>query len=231
MQKNPVVANVNKILVGAILWTVFYLRIFFDEVRWNQTFLGSTFDNLFEPHILFSIQIVFFGILNLNLFHYTVGKRHAVLDYPRFFKVLIFTALVVLIAQVVSLYGSIPFHYGLIGYFFGEGDYALYARELSWVIYLLYTLSSMMIVFYFAGVLIYLYQVIKMKLSFPSAYVFRYFIIIALYGLTLGYTPTGFNLYHLLLMSLYVLAALMVYIKTKYSLKALMLAIILLFIL
>lgn len=231
MQKNPVIANVNKILVGAILWTAFYIRIFFDETRWNQTFFGSSFVNQFDPHILFGIQIVFFGILNLNLYHYTVGKRHAVLDYPRFFKVLIFSALVVLIAQAVSLYGDIPFHFGLIGYFFGEGSYALYARELSLLIYVLYTLSSMMIVFYFAGVLIYLYQVMKMKLNLPSAYLFRYIIIIALYGLTLGYTPSGFNVYHLGLMTFYVLAALLVYIRTKYSLKALMLAILLLFIL
>lgn len=39
VQKNPVVGNVNKILVGAILWTLFFIRVFFNETAWNDTFL------------------------------------------------------------------------------------------------------------------------------------------------------------------------------------------------
>jgi len=231
VQKNPVVGNVNKILVGAILWTLFFIRVFFNEAAWNDTFLGETLPNLYQPHILYLIQLIFFGILNINLYHYTVGKRHAVLDYARFFKVLIFIALVVFISQTISLYLDIPFHFGLIGYFFGEGDYALYQRSLSLETYLLYTASSMMLVLYFSGVLIYLYQVLKMKLTLSFAYLLRYLFIIFLYGVTLSYTPEGFNIYHLGLMSIYVLSALLVYIKTTYSLKALVLAVILLFIL
>lgn len=231
MQKNPVVGNVNKILVGAILWTIFFIRLFFNETAWNQSFLGQTIPNLYQPNTLFAIELIFFGILNLNLYHYTVGKRHAVLDYSRFFKVFIFIALIVFLSQAASLYLHIPFHFGLIGFFFGEGEFALYQRSLPIETYLIYTASSMMLILYFSGVLIYLYQILKMKLTLSFAYFLRYLLIIFLYGVTLSYTPEGFNIYHLILMSLYVLAALLVYIKTKYSLKALVLAVILLFIL
>jgi len=231
VQKNPVVAHVNKILIGAILWSIFYMRVYFDASTWDQTLFGSMFPNLYEPLILYGIQAIFFGILNLNLFHYTVGKRHAVLDYPRFFKVFIFIALIVLIAQTLSLYITIPFHFGLIGYFFGEGDYALYLRELPFYTYGIYLFAQMMLILYLSGILIYLFQVIKMKLTLGSAYGLRYLMILGLYGLTLGFTPLGFNLYHLILMVTYVFACFLVYVKTKYSLKALLLAIILLLIL
>jgi hypothetical protein len=231
MQKNPVVGNVNKILLGAILWTVFYLRLFFDEVRWNQTFFGQTVPNLYQMNILYGIQIVFFAILSLNLFHYTVGKRHAVLDLPRFFKVFIFSAGMVLIVQAVSLYLQFPSHYGVIGYLFGEGDYAVFTRSLPLSTYGLYVAATMIFVLYLTGVIVYLYQVIKMKLTFSLAYVIRYVMILGLYGLALGHTPLGFEWGQLGVMVVYVLAAFIVYIKTKYSLRALILAVFLLFIL
>lgn len=231
MQKNPVVGNVNKILLGAILWTVFYLRLFFDETRWNETFFGQTVPNLYQMNILYSIQIVFFAILNLNLYHYTVGKRHAVLDLPRFFKVFIFSALMVFLVQASSLYLDFPSHYGIIGYLFGEGDYAVFTRSLPALTYGLYVAGTMMFVLYLTGVIVYLYQVMKMKLNFSFAYVLRYIFILGLYGITLGHTPLGFGLEHLVVMSVYVLAAFLVYIKTKYSIRALMLAVFLLFIL
>lgn len=231
MQKNPVIGNVNKILLGAILWTVFYLRLFFDEARWNDTFLGQTIPNLYQLNILYGIQIAFFAILNLNLYHYTVGKRHAVLDLPRFFKVFIFSALMVFIVQAASLYLQFPTHYGIIGYLFGEGDYAVFTRSLPTLTYGLYVGGMMMFVLYFTGVIVYLYQVIKMKLTLSFAYLLRYLFIIGLYGITLGHTPSGFMLEHVIVMVVYVLGAFLVYIKTKYSLRALMLAVFLLFIL
>lgn len=231
MQKNPVMSNVNKILIGAILWGAFYLRLFFNEVDWNQTFFGTTFPGLYQTEILYGIQIVFFAILNLNLYHYTVGKRHAVLDVSRFFRVFIFTALIVLSVQTATLFLNIPFHYGIIGYLFGHGEFAQNINNQSWFIYGMYVLASMLMVLYIAGILVYVYQITKMKLSFPMVYVIRYVIALGLYALVLGFSPEGFDLYHMGLMMAYVLCALLVYIKTKYSLKALILSILLLFIL
>ncbi len=231
MQKNPVIGNVNKILIGAILWGAFYIRLFFNETSWNQTFFGSSFQGLYQSEILYGIQIVFFGILNLNLYHYTVGKRHAVLDISRFFRVFIFTALIVLIVQAATLFLEIPFHYGIIGYLFGDGLYSTTLIGQSYLLYGLYTLSSMLMVLYIAGILVYAYQITKMKLSFPMVYVIRFLIALGLYMLVLGYSSLGFDLYHMGFMMIYVFFALLVYIKTKYSLKALILSILLLFIL
>ncbi len=231
MQKNPVIGNVNKILIGAILWGAFYLRLFFDESSWNQTFFGSTFPGLYQSEVIYGVQIVFFSILNLNLYHYTVGKRHAVLDISRFFRVFIFSALVVLAVQAATLFLDIPFHYGIIGYLFGDGVFASSMANQSYLVYGLYTLSSMLMVLYIAGILVYAYQITKMKLAFPMVYVIRFFIALGLYALVLGYSSQGFDLYHMGFMMVYVLSALLVYIKTKYSLKALILSILLLFIL
>jgi hypothetical protein len=231
VQKNPVVAHVNKILIGAILWSIFYMRLYFNETDWNETLFGTTFPNLYQPLIRYGLQLIFFLILNLNLFHYTVGKRHAVLDYPRFFKVFIFIALTVFITQTVSIYLNIPFHFGLIGYFFGSGDYALFVRELPVYTYIVYMFSQMMMILYLAGVVIYLFQVLKMKLTLGFAYGLRYMMILGLYAFALGFTPVGFDLYHMILMIVYVFVAFLVYMRTTYSLRALLLAVILLFIL
>jgi len=160
-----------------------------------------------------------------------VGKRHAVLDISRFFRVFIFSALVVLSVQATTLFLNIPFHYGIIGYLFGQGEFAQNMSSQSWMIYSMYVLASMLMVLYIAGILVYFYQVTKMKLAFPMVYVIRYLIALGLYALVLGFSTQGINLYHMGLMMIYVLSALLVYIKTKYSLKALILSILLLFIL
>jgi hypothetical protein len=70
-----------------------------------------------------------------------------------------------------------------------------------------------------------------MKLTLGFAYGLRYMMILGLYAFALGFTPVGFDLYHMILMIVYVFVAFLVYMRTTYSLRALLLAVILLFIL
>ncbi|MDO9629316.1 MAG: hypothetical protein Q7I99_05385 [Acholeplasmataceae bacterium] len=231
MNPNPVNNNVNKIFFGSIIWGVFYLYPFFNESIWESTLFGSLFGGSYSYILVYAIQIVFFLFLNFNLYHYTIGKKYNLFDIDRFFRVFIFSALLVLVTQFLLILFNLSFHFGVIGYFIGQNNYSnLLVFESIWV-YAFYTIGTILMSIYIAGILVYFYQVQKMNMEFPFSMLLRLLVSLFLYGLVLGTSPNGFNFVQLGFSILYILFAMLVYIKSKYSLKALFVSLIVLFLL
>jgi hypothetical protein len=231
MNPNPVNNNINKIFFGSIIWGVFYLYPFFDETIWDSTLFGSLFGGSYSYIFIYAIQIVFFLFLNFNLYHYTIGKKYNIFDLDKFFRVFIFSALLVLLSQFILILFDLSYHFGLIGYLIGQNNYSnLLVFESVWV-YALYTIGTILMSIYIAGILVYFYQIQKMNMEFPFSLLLRLLVSLFFYGLVLATSPDGFNWIQLAFGVVYILFAVLVYIKSKYSLKALFLSLVVLFLL
>jgi hypothetical protein len=231
MNHSPIASNVNKIFLGSMIWGAFYLYVFFDESSWNNTLFGQLFTNSYSIFMVYAIQIVFFLLLNFNLFHYTIGKKYNVFGMDQFFKVFIYTGLIVLIVQFVAIFFNIPSHFGLLGYFFGSSQLShTFVNQSVWI-YFLYLTASILMSIYIAGVLVYIYQIKKMNFTFPFSLTLRISVALFVYGLVIASNPLGFDWYQLGFSTLYILFGLLVYIKSKYSLNAFILSMIILFLL
>jgi hypothetical protein len=229
LNSNPVYQHINKILIGSLLWTAFYLYVFFDETAWNATFFGELFQG-YSYEVIYSIQIVFFGLLVINLYHFTVGKKYSQFDFSVFFKVLISSAMVVAITQFFLHYFNLDFHFGLIGYLTGSRFNQTFV-DASLLIYILYLIGTVLISIYIALCIVYIFQIQKMGKDIDSTILFRIGVALASLGWVLGSSPSGFDWTRLGFFALYILFACIVYLKTKYSLKAMMISILILFIL
>jgi len=231
MNPNPVNNNINKIFFGSIIWGVFYLYPFFNETIWDSTLFGSLFGSSYNYILIYAIQIVFFLFLNFNLYHYTIGKKYNIFDIDKFFKVFIFSALLVLLSQFLLILLNLSYHFGIIGYLIGQNNYSnMLVFESIWV-YALYTVGTILMSIYIAGILVYFYQIQKMNMEFPFSMLLRLLVSLFLYGLVIATSPDGFNWIQLAFGVFYIFFSLLVYIKSKYSLKALFLSVIVLFIL
>ena len=231
MTQNPVNNNLNKIFIGSLIWGVFYIQVFFNESTWSSSLFGQLFQNSYSYVFLYVIQIVFFFFLSFNLFHYTIGKKYSLFGIDQFFKVVIFSSLLVLIVQSILIYFDLPFHFGLIGYLSGNANIAQMFESPSNWIYILYSVSTILMSIYITGILVYVYQIKKMNLDLSFSMLVRIGVILYLFGLSLGATPDGFKWIQLGFGALYIIFAFLVYIRTKFSLKALFLSLIILFIL
>jgi hypothetical protein len=229
MHSNPVYQHINKILIGSLLWAAFYLYVFFDESAWNATFFGELFQG-YSYEVIYLIQIVFFGLLVINLYHFTIGKKFSRFDFSVFFKVFIASAMVVAITQFFLHYFELDFHFGLIGYLTGSRFNQTFV-DASLLIYALYLIGTILISIYIALSIIYLFQIQKMGMDVDSTVLFRIGVALAALGWALGSSPSGFDWVRLGFFALYILFACIVYLKTKYSLKAMMISILILFIL
>jgi hypothetical protein len=221
-------SHVKKIFVGAIIWVIFYLYVFFDQNTWKETLFGQLFGNTYSPGLRYGIQAVFFLILNMNLYRTVLGKRTVIFDSVKKLNVLILVSSVVLVVQTYALYSRTPFHYGIMGYLYQRGTWT--HGTLSPFVYGLYTFSSIMLATYLAGLLVYVYQIFRMGFGIPFFIVIRLLIVAVVYGLVLGHTPGGFDYATLILQGLYVLTIFVVYLLTKHSIKGLVFSAFLLFI-
>jgi hypothetical protein len=231
MNQNQFNTHVNKIFFGSIIWGAFYLHLFFNATRWNETYLGSRLGVPFSYELVYAIQIVFFLFLNFNLFHYTIGKKYSAFDVDRFFRILIFIIIILILVQGVTLYFELPFHYGVIGYLVGRGELIHITAGTQVHLYIMYLAGLILSSIYISGVLVFLYQLYKMNQQLPFYIWLRIGIVLFIYGYTLGYSEAGFSFITLGLCTLYILIAYLIYIKTKYSIKALLVSLILLFLL
>lgn len=229
MNSNPVYQHINKILIGSLLWSAFYIYVFFNESTWNQTFFGELFQG-YSYEVIYLIQIVFFGLLVINLYHFTVGKKYSQFDFSVFFKVFIASAILVAITQFVLHYFELDFHFGLIGYLTGSRFNQTFV-DASLFIYILYLIGTILISIYIALFLVYLFQIKKMGMDIDSTILFRAGVTLAAYGWVLGLSPSGFDWIRLAFFALYIVFACIIYLRTKYSLKAMLIALFILFIL
>jgi hypothetical protein len=219
--------HLRKIFLGAVIWGIFYYYIFFNVKVWDQTLFGQLFNIPYTKTIIYAIQLIFFIVLTLNLYTSTIGKKNVMFTPLKTINTLIFISIIVLITQIYTLQTQTPFHYGIIGYINNSGLFA--HGFLSPLDYALYTAATIFLVIYLAGIFVYLYQIIRMNIHMPFFIIIRVLIIALIYGLTLGLTPQGFDYMSLLLYSIYVFIIFIVYLSTKHSLKGLMFAAILLF--
>ncbi len=218
----------KKIFVGAVIWGIFYLYVFFDQNAWNETLFGQLFGGTYSPVLRYAIQATFFLILNVNLYTSVLGKRTVIFDSVKKLNVLILVSSIVLLVQIYAIRTQTPFHYGIIGYVCQRGTWT--HGMLSPFAYGLYTFSSIMLATYLAGILVYVYQIFRMGMGIPFFIVVRLLIVCLVYGLVLGHTPGGFDYASLLLQGLYVLTIFTVYLLTKHSFKGLLFSAVLLFI-
>lgn len=218
----------KKIFVGAIIWGIFYVYVFFDQNTWNETLFGQLFGNTYSPTLRYAIQALFFLILNVNLYTSVLGKRTVGFDSVKKLNVLILVSAVVLLIQIYALRTRTPFHYGIIGYVYQKGTWT--HGMLSPFVYGLYTVSSILFATYLAGVLVYVYQIFRVGSGIPFFIIVRLLIVALVYALVLGHTPGGFDYVSLLLHGLYVLTIFIVYLLTKHSIKGLLFSAVLLFI-
>lgn len=221
-------SQVKKIFVGAIIWSIFYLYVFFDRNAWSETLFGRLFDDTYSPALRYTIQAIFFLILNVNLYNSVLGKRTVTFDTVKKLDVLVLVSSVVLLAQAYALYTGTPFHYGVLGYVYQHGSWT--HGSLSPFAYGLYTFATIMLSAYLAGILVYVYQIFRMGFSIPFFTVLRLVIVALLYGLVLGRTPEGFDAATLIMQGLYVLTIFIAYLVTRHSLKGLLFSAFLLFI-
>jgi hypothetical protein len=229
LNSNPVYQHINKILIGSLLWGAFYLYVFFDESAWNLTFFGELFQG-YSYELMYMIQIIFFGMLVINLYHFTVGKKYSQFNFSVFFKVLIASSMLVAVTQFFLQYFELNFHYGLIGYLTGSRFNQTFV-DTSLLIYILYLMGTILISIYISLFIVYLFQIKKMGLDVDSTVMFRALVALAALGWVLGSSPSGFDWIRLAFFILYILFACIVYLRTKYSLKAMMISIVILFIL
>lgn len=231
MQPNPYQSHINKIFFGSIVWGIFYLHLFYDATRFDQSYVGSVLGLPYSYELVYSVQIVFFSLLIYNFIQFTIGKKYSPFDISRFFKVFIFAGLLVSIIQGILIHFGISFHFGIIGYIVGRGAYVNPIVETSLHLYILYTIGLVSMLIYISLVLVYLYQLYKTNIAFPFSTLLKMGISLFLYGYSLGFSMSGFNFLTIGFMVIYLLFGFIVYLKTKYSLKALIVSLILLFIL
>lgn len=231
MQPNPYQSHINKIFFGSIVWGIFYLHLFYDATRFQSSYVGSVLGMPYSYELVYSIQIVFFSLLIYNFIQFTIGKKYSPFGLSRFFKVFIFAGLLVSIVQGVLIHFELSFHFGVIGYIVGRGSFINQVVLTGVHLYILYTIGLIMMMIYISLVLVYFYQLYKTNISFPFSMLLKIGIILFLYGYSLGFSISGFNIFSLMFLVLYLFFSLMVYLKTKYSLKALIVSLILLLIL
>ncbi len=231
MQPNPYQSHINKIFFGSVVWGIFYLHLFYDATRFQASYVGSVLGVPYSYELIYSIQIVFFSLLIYNLIQFTIGKKYSPFDVSRFFKVFIFASLIVSIIQGVLIHFNLSFHFGLIGYFVGRGSFLNETVEQGLFLYILYSTGLILMMIYLSLVLVYIYQLYKSNISFPFSMLLKIGMTLFIYGYSLGFSFSGFSFLTLAWMVLYLLFGFIVYLKTKYSLKALIVSIILLFIL
>lgn len=230
MQPSSLYPHVNKMLFGALIWTLFYIYVFFDTNAWNSSLFAGFFQNSYSYVLLYIIQFVFFLLLNVNLYTYTIGKKFNRFDIHLFFKVFIYAGVLVLLTQLIMVFYDLPFHYGFIGYFLGKSSIFGFAYD-SIGLYVLYMLSTWMLALYVALVLVYIFQIKKSNAIFNFTILYRFLVIILLMGIVLGTSQDGFNWIQLMMFSVYIAFSWIVYVKTKYNISALVVSLLILFLL
>ena len=223
--KAKVVKNrINRILIGAIIWGIFYLNVFYDDFIWDHTFIGELFTSSYSSYGVYSIKIIFFFLVSINLYSTTVGKANSVFNAIKALNIIIFSSLLVLVVQWYLIDSGGVFHYGFFGFLFGDNSYSHLLEDDNLIVYTLYVFSNYFEYVYYAGIVIYLYQLYKTKFSFELMYLVRIAMIIYIYSLSLGTNIQGFELSYLIYAYIYIGFGLIVYIKSKYSLASLYLA-------
>ncbi len=243
--------RLNQIYLGALIWGVFYLVVFHDSSRWSETVVGNLMndESMLKNGLLF--QAVFFMVLSIQLYTVVIGKKNSVFDIVKFFDVLVMTSIfVLLVYTVVRLFG-LPFHVGVLR-IVSEWHVSGSSGDLMAEESLSYVLASMMLLVYLTGVLIFLYQMKRMSVSTSFMDNLRIGLTFVLYGAVLlyqyqalvetdlivghrGLFPNGaFELGPMLVMFLvlnvlYVWFGFFVYVKSRYSFRAVFVAIALLF--
>ncbi len=243
MYKTAFKGRLNQIYIGALTWGVFYLFVFHDSLRWSETVLGGleVRDTLLVGLVF---QAVFFTILCVNLYTVVIGKKNSVFDAVKFIDVLVLTSLFVLVVYVVVRLMGLPFYLGFLRYAF---DYIIPGQlnQTNVVLDLAYIVASTVLFIYLSGVVIFIYQMKKVYVSIAFMDYLRIGLTFALYGAVLMYQhhaliETGlivgdaeaFGIGMVLFMGLnvlYVLFGFLVYLRCRYSIRAVFVAMVLLF--
>ncbi len=238
--------RLNQIYLGAFIWGIFYLFVFFDSSMWSYTVVGGFFsENTLLVGLLF--QAVFFCVLNINLYSVVIGKRNSVFNFIKFIDVFILTTLFIVLSYGVVRLLGLPFHLGFLRYAI---DYIIPSGGLNHtnlIIDVAYIVASIMMFIYLTGIAIFLYQMKKVYVSPSLMDYLRILLVFILYGAVLMHQHQGlietrlfigeleaFNnglILFLILNVLYVCFGLFIYLRSKYSFKAVFLAMVLLFLL
>ena len=223
--KPAVIRNrINRMLLGALVWGVFYFYVFFDEAQWNKTLFGEWF-SAHDYQLAYSFKLGFFVIAGYNFYRTTLGKSRAAFIINRLLITLIFCGLLALIIQGYFVqFESSYTHSGLIGLLVGDRSYyeGLIISDTTILIMLLARTFECL---YFTFICIYLYQLYKVKASLPFMMQVRVFIVLAIYGYGMSLHPWDTTLVPLLLASITIVAALIVYVRSRHSVALMVLAV------
>ncbi len=239
MQKAEIRNRLHRIFIGTLIWGTFHVLIMQDGRAWFAA-MEETFDASLFMAALF-IQAVFFMILNLDLYISIIGKRQSPLSIDKVFNVIIVTTLFMLLLHVVALFFDLPAHLGL-------------ARSLQETASLqdglmqaAYMFSTIMILAYVTGFFIFLYQLQKVSFKPTFMDIVRILLVLGILGVVWydqtvfiedlsivlvsqgAYEQSALPVVLVVSAFLYALFTLLVYRFSHYSLKAVWLALILLF--
>ncbi len=232
MNRTNALSNVNKFLIGSIIWFIFVMFPFYSETRFLQTSFAQHFGLNYNIMTIYAIQLVFFLVLSLNMVFHTVGKKHSVVNAKRLMQLIIAALLVVGVTQTVSIYFNIEFHFGIVRYLFGNHNAFLMDNyrfdELTFSIYII---AQVMLLTYITSMIVYVFQLKKMNMDLAFTHLLRLGVGFFLYAYTLGFAFELFSFMRLFLYSFYILAAIIIYVKTSYSLKAMLIGVFLLMVL
>lgn len=231
MNEKSVSHQINRMMLHSTVWAVFALHIFYYETAWNQTFLGEFFLIPYSTLLVYTIAIGYFTVLNVNLYFSVLGKKNNLFGIKQVFSILIWVLPVLLVSQFVMINLARPFHLGLFGYYFESAGYVNIVFPIDAFAFVLYALSMALCSVYTAGIIVYFIQFSKMRIKIGFMGVVRYMVTLFLLALVMANTPSGFHLDALVFTAIYIGIGIVIYLRYKYSLRALVFAILVLFLL
>lgn len=224
--------NVNKFLIGSAIWLVFILFPFYSADSFQQSSFSEHFGLNHSFRIIYAIQLVFFLVLSLNMLLHTIGKKHSVITVKKIMEIMVLVLVVISVTQAISIFFDIGFHFGVINYAFGtHSAFLMNGNNFDVATFLIYLTAQFFMITYIVSMAIYLYQLKKMKFKLTFTYLLRLGVAFLLYAYALGFAFEEFNFYRMFFYSVYILVALIIYVKASFSLKAALIGVFLLIIL
>jgi hypothetical protein len=218
-----------KILFGLVLIVLLINAIHLGG-GWPETLSRRLLGYSFSPEMVNLVVISLMALLSFELIHFTLGKKRVLLSLPQFMNVLIAVTCALILANGLAFVFESHQTHGVLWLIFA--DEAAPLREASiFQSSLLSMLSGSMIQIYAALIVVYLYQISRIKVSLDLFDFLRIIMIIMGLLVLFSFRSPIYSMERLLFSLFALSVALVVYKRTAHSLRAYLIALVVLFVL
>lgn len=229
MTKEQVQGALWKLLIGLVLILVLVDGISLSH-GWPETLIGRLFGLQISTEMIDLVLISLMVLLSFELIYFTLGKKRIQFSLPQLMNVLIAALFALILATLIAqFFGSDQTH-GLLWLFFDDeaaplrADGTLHASMLS-------MLSGSTIQIYAALIACYLYQIARIKVRLNLFDLIRIILIIIGLMILFSFRSPIYSMERLIFSLFNLGVALMVYKRTTHSLRAYLIALVVLFVL